>query len=161
MVNMNLLPWREKQARYELRALMYLILGAAVSAWFMLVCGDRYLSYQQGASAERIEHLKKELNWRAGLANHLQHQEALIPQSDIFDLFQRLNESDSREVCFEQIKKSKSGIELMGMANSPEQLTAFLQTSSLTAYFAELKINQLQQTDGQLKFYLLGKAHAV
>ncbi len=161
MVTINLLPWREQQTRYEKRVLMYVILGAAACALFILLCCDRYLSYQKDASVERVEHLKKELSWRQGLANYLQQPAKLLPQNNVFDFFQRLNESDSREVCFEQIKKNKSGIELRGLASSSEQLTAFLQSSPLAAYFAELKINQLQQVNGQLKFNILGKAHAV
>ena len=157
MVTINLLPWREKQARYEKRVLMYVVSGSMACALLMLVCADRYLSVQQQAIMEHIENLKKELIWREGLSHHVLQQNVATPQENPFDFFRRLNETGAREVCFEQIKKSKSGIELIGFARSSEQLTAFLQTSSLTAYFSELKVNRLQQQSGQLKFNLMGK----
>jgi Tfp pilus assembly protein PilN len=162
MVNINLLPWREKQARYEMRVLMYTVPGAAACALLLLLCGDRHLSGQQKVLAERIVNLKKELIWREGLAkNHSQRNATVAVQEDAFQFFERLNEVDTQKVCFEQIKKGKSGIELMGFASTSEQLTAFLRTSSLSSYFGEVKINQLQQVDGQLRFNLLGKSHVV
>lgn len=161
MVTINLLPWREKQARYERRVLIYAMFGALLFAMLVLWCVDRYLSGQQDEFARRAENLTKEINWRVGLVSDAQSLQSAFPNDHAIDFFRRLNESGAQTVCFEQIKKTKSGVELMGYADSSEQLTVFLRTSPLTTYFGELKVNQLQQTGERLKFNLLGKTHAV
>lgn len=157
MVNINLLPWRAKQARYEKQILLYLLGGAIICALVIVMGCDQYLSSRQQATSKNLEKLKKELVWREGLANHINQQPAL-PHENPLLFFQRLNEVNAQEVCFNQIKKTKSGIELIGIANSSDQLSTFLQQSSFAKHFAELKVNQLQQQQsGQLKFHLLGK----
>ena len=164
MVTINLLPWREKQARYEKHELLKMICAGLFAAALLILSGDRYLASEQQAAQERVEKLKKEIVWRQGLmgASQAKRNGSVIPHSDTFEFFRRLNEARARDVCFEQIKKSKQGIEFMGLTNSAEQLTQFLQTTTVASYFSELKINQLQPQDSQqLKFRLFGKLNAL
>lgn len=160
MVTINLLPWRVKQARYEWRVSLMVIVGSMLCASLLLISANRYLVSQQQERLEQIAYLKKELLWREGLMNQMAHP-ASRQRDNVIDFFRRLNEVNTQALCFEQIKRTKSGIDLIGFATSSEQLTVFLQTSSFSAYFAELKINQLQPQSGQLKFNVVGKAHAI
>lgn len=161
MVNINLIPWREQQALYERRTLLQLLIGSILGALLILVVADRYLAHQQDTQAQHLEHFKKELIWREGLVNRTQVTNAFTSYDKLDDFFQRLNEVDTQQVCFQQIKKTKLGIEMMGIATSPELLTVFLQTSTMSSYFSELKINQLRQGSGELQFNLLGKLNAI
>lgn len=162
MVTINLLPWREKAARYEKQQLQIMLVATVVFVLLTLVCGDRYLNYQQQFIAEQISQLKKEREWRTGLLKVNSAQQSFTSQTDALDFFRRLNEVHTADVCFEKIKKTRDGIEFSGLTNSAEQLTRFLQTASIAAYFPEIKITQLQQYNGQqVKFRLLGKLNAV
>lgn len=163
MVMLNLLPWRERAARHQKRSMQVMLLSASAASLFFLLCVDRYLSGQQTAVSEQIVQLKKEYEWRVGLFKANQEsQQAETSHASIVDLLRRLNESSEVDVCFEQIKKTKQGIEFMGLSETAEELTRFLQAAPVAAYFSELKIMQLQQMQGQrIKFRLLGKLNAV
>jgi Tfp pilus assembly protein PilN len=164
MVTINLLPWREKQAQFEKRELLKILGVGLLGAALLILGGDRYIASQQQATQDRIEKLKKEIIWRQGLKNVSQLKGAGLAtqHNDALELFRRLNDVPSSEVCFEQVKKSKQGVELIGMTSSAEQLTQFLQATTMASYFSELKITQLQQQDSQhVKFRLFGKLNAL
>lgn len=161
MVDFNLLPWRAARAKYELRVLVQMFMIALVFVGCVVLGIDRYWASQAQSIEEHINRLKSELVWRQKLAQQTQVLSRATMPNKLVNFFQFINEIDAHAICFEQLKQQKNGIELIGLANTPEQLTQFLQTSSLAAYFSEVKINQLHAQNNQFQFKLLGVTHVV
>lgn len=164
MVNLNLLPWREQQVRYERRILLTIVGCVSAAALLMVVIFDRCLYYQHQGVLSHLDQLKKEITWRAGLAKTSASPSnlAAMPNENLQEFFKRLNQMDTTNICLEQVSKTKETIEMKGIASSADQLTSFIHRSSLVSYFSEVKVKQLQpQNTNQLKFHLSGKLHAL
>ena len=140
-LNINLLPWRERQRQMQIRRFLLSLFAVSVVAVFSIASVSRYLQSQLDVQQERVDLLAR---WDNKLGQ--QHAQLNAIEKEIEELnseFAALRSLDSRryltallvsllpsvlpnDIYLEQIHTTGRQIRLHGNASSTEQLSTLL-----------------------------------
>jgi Tfp pilus assembly protein PilN len=155
MVEINLLPWRAKQKKYQEKVTKNLCCAAIITSMLFISGIHLYLSHELKNTQLQINHAQKILMESAGMlptatkatspANTIKKLAA--SQQEIIKIFMSLGERSPARVCLTAINRQQDLLIFTGNAYSNQDLTEFLLAFPM---LGDLKIKQLQQRQQHL-----------
>lgn len=155
MVEINLLPWKDKRKQYQEKRIKQFI-GGSMLVSLLLIC---FLHWVMTIQIKRLNDKKTTL------------EEAILPLADIKNKWEEDNRKNElifqwkqtlfqyqsitekmmmelvrppmKHLCFNRISREKSQMTFTGFAHSVADLTEFLSHWSGNNYFSEIKITKL------------------
>jgi Tfp pilus assembly protein PilN len=152
MVNINLLPWRQQQRKYEQKSLK-VIMGSVFAIVLITVCiRYLYVAYQIDEVSARVESLQQQVVQRSKqqdnkneLAQVDKLKELQVHDITIKSLLVLLGLPYDDEVCFSAISRQKNKLSFVGRTRSPADLTHFLRSWQAANLFADVQIERLER----------------
>lgn len=172
MVSINLYPWREPLRLYQKRVLKRMLVGFFILS--LMICGIVYglLLRKEYLARLEIDRIQQELEHYAALqarldsaANHgmaINALRALLDeQAQTAMFFATLGSAFDSDVCFKSISRTKNKMVLSGYTRSAADLSAFLHDWQAAALFSEIKIEEMEQQEGNMRFSLQAVENAL
>ena len=158
MVNINLLPWREEELKYQKKILKRIFIFAALLAITINIIGHIILSQQENAIQKRItdnNEILKNVN-KMNATDVLSHADNALPDiTFIGKIFSELGKIQQPMTCFTEIKNADQTFFFRGKAQSMQDLSNYLSHWKAATFFADIKIKQIkQQENGMVRFDL-------
>lgn len=157
MVNINLLPWREQELKYQKKMLGRMFVLTAMSGIIIIVVMHIILAQQENILRARINAGNETLT-----KTHSQSEVAAAnPLPDIIligKIFSALESTSQAMICFTEIKNEQQSVLFKGKTQSMQDLTQYFLHWKAKALFTDLNIKQIsQQENGMLEFALEAK----
>lgn len=159
MVEINLLPWREEERRYQRKQIgMILLLALVVSIVPMLGIYINLLGQEKEWSA-RVASLRGQaerypVTLRTSLSKKTITMPFLQQHNKNKKLFDSLASTKADKLCFNKMVRIKQKIFFSGHAHSALDLTHFLLNWQALALFSEVKIEHMEKQKDHLYFQL-------
>lgn len=159
MVEINLLPWREEERRYQHKK-MQIILWLALSVSIVPMLGLYInLIWQEKTWIDRVATLARQaerypLTTTRSVGKKNRIAVFLQQHNTNKKLFAALAHTRETKLCFNKIVRSKQKIFLWGYAHSALDLTHFLLDWQGLALFSEVKIEHMEKQKNHLRFQL-------
>lgn len=158
MVDINLLPWREKTARYQRKITQAILIMPALAALCLYLLIHHVFNNRIADLQISIVHLKQQIAEAELYARTLK-------TSDEKPIF--FDESAKRillalsqkplDICFTDIKKLQNGVSFHGEAYPASAFAQFLLHEKMASLFSDIKIEQLATKQNGIQFAFRGE----
>lgn len=163
MVEVNLLPWRHLQIRYERRVVLQIWISVIAISLIVSAYTHVKLSVRLATLQARITHLQEQnqlsINKKKQDVGAKQQQQLdLRPwlqklrayQQATLELMLKLKQPHAPILCFAEITRVNDTIQFSGMTRSAFDLTDFLMQWAAAPIFSRIRLNALEKQQSQL-----------
>jgi len=152
MVNINLLPWREKRRDLKKKEFLQVCLLVAIAVGGVVFLVHSIIDSQVSAQAQRNERLQTEitdLTERVKEITELKKQkDAMIARMDVIQslqgnrpmivyIFDQLSRTIPSGVFYKSVTRTGASIEIVGIAESNARISELVRRLDASAWFAD------------------------
>lgn len=140
MVELNLLHTRIERTHYENKILRRYMLAALGTAMLMLVCSHGWLLIMNQHEQEALNHLRETIPVPVNTVDVSVSDNNEFSAADILKVLSKSADSTINGVCYTQITRDSSQVNLQGNAWTLAGISSLINQISAVGLFAELHL---------------------